>query len=251
MWEWLQELDVLIIQQQDSPYPSNFLYHYQSLIAGILALLAAAVTAYLINKQIRQQQSINQEQRRRSHRVNVIRLPIALASLTKYQKDCDRILIRIFREVEDLTEYQVTIRAPAVPLEALNVVAEVAGTAELRDARKLATILRTSQFISSRFEGLVSELEEPIESRQVVQTEDNLFGYIGDNILLQKLLVRCFPYARGEEANIEYKPSLEIDQLYINYRYSISEGRVVRLKEFLRHYLNGELEYYDNRFELD
>jgi hypothetical protein len=82
-----------------NPHPSTyvvtsyfwqFVDHWQTLIAGGAALLAAVVTIVVLNCQIHQTRKLANDQRRRRERASLAVLPLALSELQQYARACIR-----------------------------------------------------------------------------------------------------------------------------------------------------------------
>jgi hypothetical protein len=67
------------------PNDAGWIYNYQSLIGGIIALSGAAVGAWFLHKQIRQTTEIENERRERKRAALRAVGPIILSSVIQYE----------------------------------------------------------------------------------------------------------------------------------------------------------------------
>ncbi len=67
---------------------ADFIYSYQTLIAGIMALVAALVTIHELRKQTQQSQKIENERLERKVRTSRAQMNDAISALIGYTKEC-------------------------------------------------------------------------------------------------------------------------------------------------------------------
>jgi hypothetical protein len=74
---------------------------YQTLIAGIAAIVAAGFSVWIIYEQIKQTERLERERRERSNSAARAVLPHALRTITDYTKECTDILLVIYNANSD------------------------------------------------------------------------------------------------------------------------------------------------------
>lgn len=141
--EWLANIDINIAAPQNGP--DNFVYHYQSLIAGLLALVAGGAPAFFLWLQSRR---LN----RRRLNSALSRLPLALSDLHGYADSCLLELSRLMARTGEFDDIRNPIRIPHIPEDALNTLTEMIELSADSDAQFFQALLRRLQIQNSRIQ---------------------------------------------------------------------------------------------------
>ena len=172
---------------------SNWLYNWQTLISGILAVVAAAVSVWYLRKQIAQ--SEQHERERSSRRFNAVRatLPLTLSQVCNYCLEIGRCLADLHHASEE--EYlNQSYAAPSLPENvpaALEKAIEATVDKSLISA--LSDMISNLQTLNSRINGI------SIDSRRRLQvTKLNVEYYIAQSATVYAIAASLFPYARRE-----------------------------------------------------
>ena len=168
---------------------------WQTLIAGILALAAAAWTAILINKQILQ--SEKQEQNRVQRRLVAARatLPLALSGICNYAKDvCSELkLIYPFTETAGVKFGIPTFTITPVPVSLISDLERmIEATTSPSVANRIADIICEIQTLNAR----THDLDEKLHSPSYVGKRESVTNYLIQSAELLSLAESLFKYAR-------------------------------------------------------
>lgn len=181
----------------------DWLYRWQTLVAGVIALAAAVPTVYFLYRQIAQQQELAAETRRRELLAARAMLPASLAKLATYAQDCcDQ--LRAYSASAGAASPIISMTIPAVPVEELPVLRDCVkyGDENLRDA--VETLLSRLQIQSSRFVGVASMNVAP-EWRQF--SAGVAAEFLMDALELHARTSGLFDYARGRTDRLGEHPS--------------------------------------------
>lgn len=185
---------------------------WQTLLAGLLALIAAAVTAYLLNKQIQQTETHERERWRRSKEAAPAMLPLTLASLGEYVRLCAVSLKQRLAHVraelagEDVSAFVLT-DFPDVPVSVSAALHGMILASEADDARAYVTLLNKLQVFSSRIQNADGR-----RSAVTMVLPTNIESNILDAAELRVLCDALFPYARGQ-TDTPHSPSIDLSKI--------------------------------------
>lgn len=184
---------------------------HQTLITGLLALLAAGIAAYFLWRQISQEQSRHEELIQRKLRAVRAGLPIALSEIHEYADRCIDVLCHIAGkrtstedEYDHENELQILKSVPPVPDYPANAFKALQSTieyADTTDAAALRRIIAFSQIQNSRFRSLVSRLVHNSDPSFVV-TSSNIYNGVRDAIGMRLHAARAFDYGRETSEHI-------------------------------------------------
>lgn len=179
------------------PTPDRgWVYDYQTLITGLLALAAAIITVVIARGQLRAQRqqlqdARNQVVRDRAARLRAARasLPAVLSAICDYAEATGRALQKVWptaallypEDVNPLTAHLITVRIepfPSVTLQSLERVVELTDNEVI--AERIESILREAQVLGARTRKLATGDE------------------IGTNLLSAYILQAASIYARAE-----------------------------------------------------
>lgn len=188
----------------------SLLYRFQSLIAGIMALLGAGLTVHYIGKQIRQVDRLEEDRRGRRNLADRAMLPGALSQLCGYADRSVAFLRSIPVTIKE-GHYEVGLPAkpvPIIPSEVLIVFRSFIETGDGDASMSLARIMRHLQVLDARLRGLAQD-EFP-DNVSNVTAQPYLLAVIVDAL---ELLTRCnnaFGFARFETESIPADITLEM-----------------------------------------
>ena len=192
----------------------DFLYHWQTLIAGMLALLAAFCTIRSLSKQIAQQEKFREDDLKRKLRKAKSTLPIALSEATVYSERCYSLLFGLLNcydennGLKQNTSHKDHIKnLPLFPGDAMKVIRDCIVSTNEDDAIKLQQIISFAQVHEARFEGYFQDICYAEDNVIMCHTVDALYRHLFDSILLHTSISRLFPYARGEAHTIPDIPN--------------------------------------------
>jgi hypothetical protein len=134
----------------------GFFSNWQTLIAGLLALIGAGWTVRNIRRQIEQTDDLERKRQQRDERAARAALPLALNELTQYCDDCIRLLVRYVPAKRGESEIvEPTLSAPAVPDGIISTFQAIARNEDTGIANEVAGVLSRLQIQSARLRGLV------------------------------------------------------------------------------------------------
>lgn len=176
----------------------TFFKDWQTLIAGMLALLAAVPTVFMLNEQIQLEQRRAQDAIERKQFAAKSSLPLALVELTKYADLCLKQLASLKENIDChgvLRQGGDGISVPKLPLSAVQTVESCLESASASNRDALAGILCHLQIVNSRLEACETD-------RVTIRVRHNLITFIIDALELRRRVEHVFPYARGESETI-------------------------------------------------
>lgn len=199
--EWLDNVHIYFVDSGARTVPTGWIYHYQTLISGFLAVAAAAVTVLFIREQIKTSQAQHVEligRRFRSMRAN---LPLALMELSDYAQECIQIFSELMAKKEEDEDIKSEVEVPSLPISTLHTITELISLAEEKDAAMLQALLRFVQIQQSRLRSTAFELSEKKNPGGIILLQ-NLRGDVLDAFTIKKMTNFLFPYARWESDHI-------------------------------------------------
>lgn len=184
-----------------------WIHQHQTLIAGLLALAAAAVTVHFLRKQIAQQQRHHDEMIERKLRAMRAGLPIALVEIRQYAVACVAALRHLLQfngdhleeaDWDETPQEATSGQLPPVrdyPVEAFKTVQALIEHADVENARRLQRIIVYGQIQNSRFRKLIGRIVHN-EDRDWAVAAPNIMYAIRDAIGLEMLANAAFDYSR-------------------------------------------------------
>lgn len=132
----------------------KLLYDWQTLFAGLLALLGALITVYFIQKQIRQTSDLANDVRTHEEFAAKAVLPLALSQLSRYGQDCIELLNPLTEEPRSVVSE--AAQTPRLPENVISVLQESARYAEPAVASQIAALLSKIQIQQARLISLLA-----------------------------------------------------------------------------------------------
>jgi hypothetical protein len=182
----------------------KFIYEYQALIAGILALLGACRTVRVINKQIRKSGEIEDERRRRQNLAARTVMPVALTELIDYSDASLVFLAKFTPDEYGLPKLSGPADVPAVPSEAMLTLRLCIEFGETAVAEAISDLISKIQIQYSRLDTIKNWSDEG-----KLVTQSNLNTYTVDALEVHARAARLFPYARRDETFTPLIPSAD------------------------------------------
>lgn len=189
--------------------PDNLLYHYQTLVTGLLAVGAGIGAVWTGRGQIRaaRDQIVAAHQQADSDRAARLRaaratLPTTLSSICEYAQATSQALYsawpaaaRRYRQDHDGSQVQhITVKVPGFPSELLKSLERVVETTDAEDvAERIESILREVQILSAR--------TRPLENGENVST-DTLAAFIIQAASIYARAETLFTYARRKTKGV-------------------------------------------------
>ena len=226
--DWLDRLHIYYIDAGNEAAPDSWVYHYQTLIAGGLALVAAFFTVLFIPRQIAVSESQHREILSRQYRSVRASLPFALSQLNSYAEECSQLLQSIMQGKEEDEDLEMEIECPSLPETSAKTITELIALASENDARKLQALVRFMQIQNSRLTSKFLELS-PSNSPGSIVIKQNLRHDVLDTCILLKMTNLFYPFARWEVDEVpdfdgsgltglmEYTVSTSFDEKTVEY----------------------------------
>jgi hypothetical protein len=181
--------------------PIGFLDHWQTLAAGMLALVGAWWTVKGIRRQIEQAEKLETQRNIREGRAARAVLPLALSKLVQYSTDCinlfNHCLMANLNTVHQIPQGLTAPRIPEGILEQLQACARF-GDAEI--ASQIWELLAWLQIQHSRLGSLVHRIDGHDKKTMILGAE--IFDSILDAVELNVKCSNLFPYSRGSQPRI-------------------------------------------------
>lgn len=126
--------------------------HWQTLVAGMLALCGAGFTVWIIKKQIKQAADQEKQRLRREEQAAKAVLPLALAELAQYAGDCIRAIAPYVPASGESPEFPADFVAPRIPEGTVEPLRESARYANADVATQIRVMVGKLQVQHSRLE---------------------------------------------------------------------------------------------------
>ena len=140
----------------------KWLYDWQTLIAGALALIGALGTVYYLHAQIEQARDLENARKRREENAARAVLPLALNQVVEYAVECIEFLNRLAPAGRNCGVLLVdaNVRPPSVAPEAVGTIRECVRFADDEIVQKLSTILIRLQIQQARLRDVLTHAAE-------------------------------------------------------------------------------------------
>ncbi len=175
-----------------------FLYKWQTLIAGVLAIMAAGFGGLFVYGQTLQARRLHDDQTRRRLRAARALSPLAVSALSAYAKETAQALHALRPAAEGRPSLVPTV--PAIPVEIIPQLEKLIEAAGYRPGEAIAAVLRKLQVQSARTSDLLAEIASGKLSGLGVNTRRD--GAILDAAEVGALTARLFDFARGKTEHV-------------------------------------------------
>jgi len=214
--DWLGKFHIYVLGDF-YPQPDNWIYHYQTLLSGTAALLAAVITVGILWLQMRASERAHEEVIQRRFRSAKANLPLSLSDLFDYGEACIKVLSSFTKKSTGSEPIQANVCAPEIPKAALSNLTELIEYSDHSDARYLESLLRFIQVQNSRFRSTLRDIH-PSDSNGKIVGKHNLRHDVLDAHILLAMAGHIFPFARREVDHIgSYKATEEFPGRYFLY----------------------------------
>lgn len=183
-----------VLDKAPSSNTDSWLFRWQTFIGAVVALIAAGIGAWFLNKQITTARRIEEEKRRLRRTAIRAILPLSLSELCDYAMRCSEKLTFLHEACEDeiLDRHSEIDRTfPSLPKDVSTTFRDFIECADEEHARPLIDILSKIQVQSARFREI--ELNPP-NAPMVMKL--NIESYIVENAELYARAAAVFDYAR-------------------------------------------------------
>lgn len=193
--------------------PQNLLYHYQTLLTGILAVVAAFFAIRETRRQIAQQYELEEDRRRRRNDAARTALPLALDELCVYADECARMLYGLLRHrsrAETMygsdEEPAVTVPTerldafPTIPTSLVSILSNCVETSEPNVAKAISELSSALQIQNGRVRSMIAR-KRPSASGTAVLMKRDLEVFIMNASDVYARSLRIFKFARGNYQN--------------------------------------------------
>lgn len=178
---------------------------FQTLLAGVIALVAALLTVRTMKQQIRQSDDHAADIRRRKSKAARAAMPGALSALCDYAEASAYVAVRLRRAVDGneigrmASEEMHSISAPAIPQDAITILRECIEFSDDEPAESITKLIRTLQVQHARLQGFAADCRgENSGSVIVITTPLNADNNVFDAAKLYASTESLFNYARAE-----------------------------------------------------
>lgn len=180
----------------------DFIYKYQTLIAGLIALFGAWLTYAAVQKQIATSEAAAKEAQARRHSAMRAALPLQASKLHDYFINClkffDDLLEHVEGEVIIFPDKFVKTSEFTVPNDVIRFLIDFIEISDPNMQRNIENILLKFQIQNSRMAGIFDKGSSHDVVKQIIFTE------IINSAELVKLTEVLFKYARGEDFSYRF-----------------------------------------------
>ncbi|WP_157573097.1 hypothetical protein [Novosphingobium sp. AAP83] len=175
---------------------SQCLFEWQTLVGGILAILAAVIGTLLLHSQIRQSERHETERRGRKFLAARATLPLALSEITGFSRTMIVELISLHNQLTHPSSMAPVFEPPTIPnglIAALQAFIEATFDTALVDC--VCELINEIQVLVARTESLQRE-------EQLLGVTQNIEEYVVQSARLHVIAGSLFPFSRGRESSI-------------------------------------------------
>ena len=186
-----------------TPDNAGWFYHYQSLIAGVLALLGAGIGAWFLQAQIRQTWKVEASRRDRKRAALRAVGPLALATIFEYAKSSAASLRELHGKCRGehgvLPTTGVTRPSvPTMPSEAITLLSDFIEYSDAGEAGLIVQLLSEMQIQSARLNDTVSTIGR--DDKMI--TKRNIENYLQDTATIYALATAGFDFFRERSGRL-------------------------------------------------
>jgi hypothetical protein len=203
----------------------DFIYRWQTLTTGVIALLIGGLSIWYLRHQISLQKlefderRIQEEESNRRRQAAVLALlPADLSEITGYTTSCSDVIseaLIAIRKEEIANKEEGDIHGPEMPILPPRVLSNIQRVIENVDAEKasvFAALLRCYQVQNARVRSMIADLTYPKRSVVIrIVTKENIEQNFEQTVLLYLLASDIFNFARGKNNNVNVGNFTEVD----------------------------------------
>lgn len=178
---------------------TEFFCKWQTLISGILALVAAVWTVCVLKRQINLSERHERTRRETSEAAARAVLPLTLSAIINYARQSSNTLYALYknREGEVITERMQTIELPPIPESAIgSLQSMIEASTNQAVVKVIAKIIGKIQIQNSRIRSVVHEEQAVRPNHVSLVTARNIEDYIIDSAIIFAFAESLFDYAR-------------------------------------------------------
>ena len=182
-------------QRNDQLKPITWIYNFQTLIAGALALGGAVVTIWGIRHQVKQSENQENERRRRQNMAARAMMPVALMEIHRYARECVSVLLPV---LPDPPEQRITAHIgeiPPIPADALFTLRQSVEFGSNEIATYLSDLIRYIQIQHARITDAKRDL---LREGGTIVLRANILQYTIDSLDILARADKLYPYARRD-----------------------------------------------------
>lgn len=205
----------------------DFLYNWQTLTTGMIALVIGGLSIWHLRHQIYLQKREfddrrRQEEERDRRRQAAVRalLPADLSEITGYATSCSDVISEALiasrkEEFENREEEGIgDLDMPILPPRVLSNMQRVIENVDAETASVFAALLRCYQVQNARMRSMISDLKFPTKSDRIkIITSENIEQNFEQTVLLYLSASDLFDYARGKSDDVNTN-DFEEDKIY-------------------------------------
>jgi hypothetical protein len=189
----------VIVTEYSNLKPIVILYNYQTMIAGILALLGAGATVWIIHKQISQAEQLEKRRRERQNIAARAAMPAALSELCFYCQRCVEELVAVLPAPPNQRVTTQISLPPPVPSDAISTLRQCIEFAEGPIAERIADLISALQVQNTR---VIDIRSRAARDASFIELLANINHYIIDALEVHARCSALFPYARRVEDTV-------------------------------------------------
>jgi hypothetical protein len=181
---------------------SSWIYEFQTLISGVMALGAAATTVFFLSRQMHQVELFERKMVDRESRSARPLLAFVLVKLLDYSESCFQQLRKLEEKIVSSGEADfdlpLNLTIPSLPDDTFSTLQMNLKFGSESAISMVTKLLIKLQIQNSRFREF-AEKNDDLPSGHL----SNLHAYMADALAISLLCNRLFPYARGELDEVE------------------------------------------------
>ena len=213
--DWLDRIHIYFISSGTQSSPDNWLYHYQTLLAGVAAVLVGVATIAVLSHQIREEKRRRYQEIDSRHRAVRAGLTFSYVELIEYYDACNEFLLSWLDNWEQFLAWDKTSEltglrpAPKFPLNAMRNIQASIETAPERIAVEFEKHITGAQIQNSKFRDWSAQtIPEEQDSRDLVH-RSNIYDVLSTTMELRSLSAHGLRYARNEASSINPDPTTQ------------------------------------------
>ncbi len=213
-WVWCKNFGCVI----------GWAMQWQTLITGIIALIASVITVSIIRKQIKQSDKHYKDNIDRKHRAIKSGLCLAINEISSYSEDCFRVLCELADHANNFEDesWEIFIQSfdeplPTFPTSSFDLLRDAIESSPIEDSKKLAKVISYGQVQKARFEDHLDNILYGRKNRVILIDTTQVQDQMCYAAALYSACDWMFPYVRDERDHIGDFPTSPNIGLLISY----------------------------------
>lgn len=226
----------IVFVDGSSHSPENFIFQYQALIAGVLALVVGVASIAVLQKQIIEERARRKHEDERRHRAIKAGLTFAFIELMNYSEECWKFTTAWLSNWDEFKNWDKQsalgfVRdSPDLPFDSIRNIQQAIETAPELVAQKLEELLTFVQVQHSSMSAAIHQTSPKSMDSSWVIHKNNLYKYAHDCLELYFRASRGLWYARGSTKMIEALPDFSAVEEFL---FFVSPSIEDELREYL------------------